>query len=253
MRLTDSKDLKRGHYSSRDGSAASNRRIALSPARRASNVSRHHSHVGRQSSSDSFASEIERYERLPSLNSSASSQRSSHCDGFRLTLKIKYRTIYGQSIAVCGSHAIFGRWNADHAYNLDWHEDHIWMATVELPYHPYNGYQEDRGVFVYKYCMKADGNFLHYENGVDRIADLRLLPGPVDSNGLRHVELFDTWEQFEVNFMVYEPKVPAGDAMCVASERDEMGNWAPHAMEIVENDRNWLKKRKYGLPVKRYF
>ena len=73
--------------------------------------------------------------------------------------------------------------------------------------------------------MKVDGKFLHYEQGVDRIADLRLLSGPVDQNGLRHVELNDSWEKFDVNFTVYEPKVPADEAMCVASERDEMGKW----------------------------
>lgn len=42
--------------------------------------------------------------------------------------------------------------------------------------------------------------------------------------------------------MVYEPKILAGETMCVASEREEVGKWAPQVMEVADDDRNWLKK-----------
>ena len=63
----------------------------------------------------------------------------------------------------------------------------------------------------------------------------------------------DNWEEYEVNFMVYEPKLPAGETMCFAGEREEMGKWEPQPMTVVSDDQKWMKKRKYGLPVKRYF
>ena len=52
-----------------------------------------------------------------------------------------------------------------------------------------------------------DGHFQHYERGLDRIADLALLPGKIDALGVKHVELFDEWESYTVSFSVYEPRM----------------------------------------------
>lgn len=107
----------------------------------------------------------------------------------------------------------------------------------------------ERGVFLYKYGLKAGDSFIRFENGLDRIADLTLLPGCND--GIKQVELADSWEQFKVNFMVHEPDVKTGETMCIAGDREELGNWAPQAMNIEEKNRNWMKG-KFGMAVKRY-
>ena len=54
---------------------------------------------------------------------------------------------------------------------MKWTEGHVWVAenvkiTVEYGDKPY---------FMYKYIVMDNGNLTRYEEGIDRIADLKLL------------------------------------------------------------------------------
>ena len=75
-----------------------------------------------------------------------------------------------------------------------------------------------RGIFTYKYCLYEGEHFKGYERGLDRIADLALLEGWIDSRGIKHVELNDEWEQFKLNFNVYTPRIDQ-QRMRVAGDR----------------------------------
>lgn len=46
---------------------------------------------------------------------------------------LKYRTNFGQSVKLIGSHAKLGSWDLGKALELTWSEGDRWIATVELP------------------------------------------------------------------------------------------------------------------------
>ena len=47
---------------------------------------------------------------------------------------------------------------------------------------------------------------MRYEKGLDRIADLKLLPKAKEGfASQKHVEINDTWEFFKVNFQIFNP------------------------------------------------
>lgn len=110
---------------------------------------------------------------------------------------------------------------------MTWRDGHFWEATLRLPYNPDSDIERDRGVFLYKYGLKTSEGMIKLEKGLDRIADLRLLNG-------QKVMLNDVWEKFTINFMVYEPKLPEDEAMCIAGDISELGNWIPQVMNLEE-------------------
>ena len=46
---------------------------------------------------------------------------------------MKYRTSYGQSVKIIGSHPKLGSWDVNKALVLSWTEGDRWVAAVELP------------------------------------------------------------------------------------------------------------------------
>lgn len=67
--------------------------------------------------------------------------------------------------------------------------------------------------FQYKYVLlNQDGSLSTWERGVDRIADLDILPDINQKTGkgvqsMKSVEIIDDWEKFRMNFMINYPSL----------------------------------------------
>ena len=87
---------------------------------------------------------------------------------FAVNLQVRFKTTNGQKIAVCGSIPELGLWK-----KFDFHlknpKDDIWITESPL--------LTKKRYFQYKYVLlNQDGSLSTWERGVDRIADLDILP-----------------------------------------------------------------------------
>jgi hypothetical protein len=144
---------------------------------------------------------------------------------------------------------------------MRWTEGHIWISEKPLITNNY--------YFQYKYVLldKDRTKFLAWERGVDRIADLEILPefsgAPYRLHDLgldkkyntepsfdkfKRVELNDEWESYTVTFSVVHP---------VDEQHDEInlvGNWPGMnnvVMHKIPREINWMKT-KYGKLMQPY-
>ncbi|KAG2483610.1 hypothetical protein HYH03_017552 [Edaphochlamys debaryana] len=92
---------------------------------------------------------------------------------------LKYRTSYGQSVKIIGSHPKLGNWDINKALDLHWSEGDRWLATIELP---------AGSVYEYKYVLvDHDGRqALAWQGGSNSVLAL----GDTDEQG---VEVQDNW------------------------------------------------------------
>ena len=88
---------------------------------------------------------------------------------YALHFSIFYETIVGESLAVVGSLAELGKWKS-YECHLIWTEGHIWRSAQPIIVRD--------SYFKYKYVLLDDNKekVVGWENGVNRIADLDLLP-----------------------------------------------------------------------------
>ena len=120
-----------------------------------------------------------------------------------MTFKIFYETKFGEHISVVGSIPELGEWEQEKSLKLVWTDGHYWTNPEPLlvsdPY------------FFYKYQFtdEEDEELLVWERGIDRIADLRILP--CKQAEYKEVTLTDTWEQFQIRFTVFDAFHKAGD------------------------------------------
>lgn len=88
---------------------------------------------------------------------------------YNVNFKVFYETEMGQSVCVLGSIPELGSWKTLKCH-MTWTEGHIWqMSQPVVTSTPF---------FSYKYVL-MDGDkteMVRWESGIDRIADLRLLP-----------------------------------------------------------------------------
>lgn len=99
-------------------------------------------------------------------------------------MKVTYQTKFGQSIGILGSIPQFGSWNKDHIFRMTWTEGHEWVAEnvkISVEY-------GDKPHFMYKYVVIDNGNLTRYEEGIDRIADLKLLAKQQPEMNLSYIE-----------------------------------------------------------------
>ncbi|GIL47784.1 hypothetical protein Vafri_3909 [Volvox africanus] len=92
---------------------------------------------------------------------------------------LKYRTSYGQSVKIIGSHPKLGSWDINKALVLNWTEGDRWVATVELP---------AGAVYEYKYVLVDHDSraTLAWQGGSNSVLAL----GDQDEQG---VEVQDNW------------------------------------------------------------
>ena len=90
---------------------------------------------------------------------------------YAVMFKIKYQTNYGESLCVVGSNEQLGLWK-NYKCHLKWTEGHVWISERPL------FLKSTDAIFEYKYCLlwEDDQRLLNFEKGVERIADLAILP-----------------------------------------------------------------------------
>ena len=88
----------------------------------------------------------------------------------------------GESVAVLGSIPELGSWK-EHKHHLKWTDGHYWVS--EKPIITRNS------CFFYKYIVLQDlKDQKGWEGGMDRCADLKLLPSSeFNAQGLRNVQI----------------------------------------------------------------
>ena len=100
------------------------------------------------------------------VNSPRSTHDSQGPLSFNLTLKIFYKTNFGESLQVVGSIQELGAWKA-YVCPLRWTEGHIWEVQVQI---------KSAWFFCYKYVVMKEGKAVRWEKGPKRVADLSILP-----------------------------------------------------------------------------
>lgn len=78
-----------------------------------------------------------------------------------------YETRFGQSVAVVGSTKELGAWK-EYKCKLIWTKGHIWKSEVP--------FEVSESVFQYKYVLVEEDGSIQWEIGINRIADLNILP-----------------------------------------------------------------------------
>ena len=86
---------------------------------------------------------------------------------YSVTFKISYETKFGQELAVVGSIGELGEWK-DYDHWLQWTDGHIWVSKAPLI--------TKSSTFRYKYALLDTDRNLIWESGVDRVAELSVLP-----------------------------------------------------------------------------
>ena len=83
---------------------------------------------------------------------------------YELNFSIKYKTLYGERIAITGKPEFLGNWDPLKGLILEWNSDNIWKANIIIG----EGTLLD---FEYKYiCIKS--NSLVWEEGLNRILNI---------------------------------------------------------------------------------
>ena len=103
--------------------------------------------------------------------SSGTSNGAEDPSEYNLTLKVTYKTEWGQEIGIVGNIPQLGNWNVEKALKMKWTNGHIWVAdNIRI-----NEARGEKTYFMYKYILINNNKHKTYERGLDRIADLKLL------------------------------------------------------------------------------
>ena len=141
---------------------------------------------------------------------------------YQVTFKVQIQVNFGETICVLGSIPELGKWK-EFKHHLRWTEGHIWESITPLITHSY--------FFQYKYALldKNATELINWEKGVDRLADLEIMPDhsknpsvgmyntPLtgsdlsqinkesSTNGMKQVHYNDVWEQYNMSFTIWHP------------------------------------------------
>lgn len=134
----------------------------------------------------------------------------------------------GESIGVIGSTEELGCWKKVRVH-LEWTNGHNWVSKEP--------FITNKRYFQFKYVLLKDMQLVHWERGIDRIADLEILEDrgsnsfysgssalatatdqrtnhefqsklqrlSQSNQKIKYIEFNDVWEQFIVKFSIYLP------------------------------------------------
>ena len=159
-------------------------------------------------------------------------------------MKIPYETSFGEFLCVTGNIPELGSWKK-FTCKLMWTEGHIWKTSSPIV--------TDVPHFQYKYVLlhKLDEPKA-WENGLNRIADLRLLSDLKQQSGaedFKTLELMDRWNQFCVKFSVMYPSLGYGEKIYIQG----LSKDPAESMEMEESKEAYpYLNHKYGRLVKPY-
>lgn len=124
-----------------------------------------------------LADPIPQHRKLPSYGQVSSASE------YRVTLKVRYETQLGQTLYVMGNIPELGDWT-HYCCQMTWTDDHVWV-TSDL--------KVKKSHFMYKYVLKSEDETI-WETGINRLADLKILPQLERINNSKTVEIYDDWE-----------------------------------------------------------
>lgn len=120
------------------------------------------------SATNAQAAMIKQANPSPGIGANTTITKQKVGEGFyALHFAIYYETIVGESIAVVGNLEELGKWK-EYKCHLIWTEGHIWRSSKPIIVR--------ESYFEYKYVLLEDDKVNSWEEGVNRIADLDLLP-----------------------------------------------------------------------------
>lgn len=93
------------------------------------------------------------------------SQSLMNCS-YAIKFEVEYPTQFGESIGVIGSTEELGKWKQVKIH-LKWTSGHIWVSKEP--------FITQKSYFQFKYVLLMDMKLVHWERGIDRIADLEIL------------------------------------------------------------------------------
>ena len=173
--------------------------------------------------------------------------RVEQASEYRLTLKVGYETVVGQSLYVMGSIPELGSWT-EFACPMTWTDGHVWV-TNDLTV-------RSQAIFQYKYVIKQEQGETIWESGLDRLADLTILANQSKdrhASNVKFVQLQDEWEHFTMKFSVNYNFDDDYYNLRVNGSREELGKWkegsGPVKMDRCENAR-WFMPAKFGVKLK---
>ena len=88
---------------------------------------------------------------------------------YQITFRVHKEVNYGETLCVLGSIPELGNWK-EFKHHMKWSEGNIWESITPLSTHSF--------YFQYKYTLLEDKGTrqIDWEKGVDRLADLELMP-----------------------------------------------------------------------------
>jgi len=164
----------------------------------------------------------------------------------QLTLKLRFRTHFGQSLLVTGNHPLFGDSDLERAVALSYVNEEFWQVTLTLP----AGTAIPRGGIVYNYVLREADGSTTTDWGSDRVLTASLLRAPsvviTDSwnaagfpenafytEPFQEVLLREQQTEFHAatpgrlthTFRVKAPLLARGQTLCLLGSGRALGNW----------------------------
>ena len=165
---------------------------------------------------------------------------------YQVDFKVYYKTSFGESLCIVGSIPELGQWK-EFRCHMKWTDGHVWVTETPLITNHY--------YFQYKYVLLDEDKtkLISWERGIDRIADLEILPSmghSLNSQAYEHstldtskrVELKDEWESYTVTLSVLHPMEDTHDEMTMSGNLHNTHNVAMHRLSRAQN---WMFP-KYG-------
>lgn len=176
---------------------------------------------------------------------------------YHVHFKVYYKTTFGESICILGSIPELGTWK-EFRMHMKWTDGHIWVTEKPLVTNNY--------YFQYKYVLldAEKTKLIAWERGVDRIADLEILPkADMQSSSMyksydlsnnnayntensqssvKKVELNDEWETYTVTFSMSHPIDDMHDEMVLMGDQAGTNNLHMHKLP---RELKWMDV-KYG-------
>jgi Starch binding domain len=79
---------------------------------------------------------------------------------YEISFSIPYSTVFGEKMAVVGSHEALGNWTPSRAFEMHWTEGNVWKCNMEIDAGPQEIY--------YKYIC-INGSLVKWENSENRL------------------------------------------------------------------------------------
>jgi 4-alpha-glucanotransferase len=162
--------------------------------------------------------------------------------GMKLTMRINYRTKWGEGLWIGGAIKALGKWSTTEAYPMIYIGNGEWEAVLNFK-HP--------KAFEYKYFLKSDKK-IFWESGTNRdfgiyehdVVEIRdfwrpqidpdsalftkvftdVLMKPAIRTSVRKTLLPDKCIQFQIR----APRVPIGKHLAITGNCEALGNWKKH-------------------------